>query len=93
MAVYAAYVDGRPAGSGLGFRTGRTIGVYNIATAPWARRRGLGAAVTQRIIDDAAAQDCDVAVLQASEMGRSIYKRLGFRIVVEYIAYVDPTTA
>ena len=91
-AVYAAYLEGRPACSGLGLRTGRTIGIYNIATVPWARRRGLGAAVTQRIIDDGAASGCDVAVLQSSEMGRPIYERLGFRKVVDYVGYVDPAS-
>ena len=30
------------------------------------------------------AAGCDVAILQASEMGRPIYERLGFRTVVEY---------
>ncbi|MET1231353.1 MAG: GNAT family N-acetyltransferase [Candidatus Limnocylindrales bacterium] len=88
--VYVGYTDGQPVTSGLGLRTGRTIGVYNIATVPEVRKRGYGAAMTTRIVDDAVAAGCDVAVLQASEMGFAIYKRLGYRTVVEYMAYVDP---
>jgi ribosomal protein S18 acetylase RimI-like enzyme len=89
VAIYVAYEDGRPVGSGLGFQTGRVIGVYNIATVPWARKRGFGVAMTMQIVTDGAARGCDVAVLQASEMGYPIYERLGFRTVVEYMGYGD----
>ena len=88
--VDVGYADGRPVASGLGWRSGRTIGVYSIATVPEARRRGYGAAMTARVVADGAAAGCDVAALQASEMGRPIYERLGFRTVVRYAAYVDP---
>jgi len=87
--VYVGYTDGEPVSTGLGIRTGRTIGIYNIATLEAARRRGYGAAMTMRIVDDGAADGCDVAILQASDMGRPIYERLGFRTVVEYVGYVD----
>ena len=81
-AVYVGYTDGRPVSSGFGVRTGRTIGVYSIATAPDARRRGYGAAMTERVVADGAAVGCEVAILQASDMGRPIYERLGFRTVI-----------
>ena len=88
--VYVGYADGDPVVSGLGWRTGRTIGVYSIATVPSARRRGYGAAMTARAVEDGVVEGCDVAALQASEMGRPNYERLGFRTVVRYVAYVDP---
>ncbi|MEO8639524.1 MAG: GNAT family N-acetyltransferase [Chloroflexota bacterium] len=85
--VYVGYVDGDPVVSGMGWRAGRTIGVYSIATIPSARRRGYGAAMTARVVADGALAGCDVAALQASEMGRPIYERLGFRTVITYDAY------
>jgi N-acetylglutamate synthase len=88
--IYAGYADGEPVVSGLGLRTGRTIGVYSIATIESARRRGYGAAMTARTVADGVAAGCDAAALQASEMGRPIYERLGFRTVVRYLAYIDP---
>ena len=88
--VYVGYADGDPVVSGLGWRTGRTIGVYSIATIPSARRRGYGAAMTARVVADGALAGCDVAALQASEMGRPIYERLGFRTVITYVAYANP---
>jgi GNAT superfamily N-acetyltransferase len=89
--VYVGYADGAPVASGLGWRSGRTIGVYSITTIESARRRGYGAAMTARVMADGAAAGCDVAALQASDMGRPIYERLGFRTVVSYNAYVEPT--
>jgi GNAT superfamily N-acetyltransferase len=81
-AVYVGYTDGHPVSSGFGVRTGRTIGVYSIATLPDARRRGYGAAMTERVVADGVTVGCDVAILQASDMGRPIYERLGFRTVI-----------
>jgi GNAT superfamily N-acetyltransferase len=88
--IYVGYADGDPVVSGLGWRTGRTVGVYSIATIESARRRGYGAAMTARVVADGVAAGCGVAALQASEMGRPIYERLGFRTVIRYAAYVDP---
>jgi GNAT superfamily N-acetyltransferase len=87
--VYVGYADGDPVISGLGWRTGRTLGVYSIATIESARRRGYGAAMTARAVADGVVAGCDVAALQASEMGRPIYERMGFRTVVKYTAYLE----
>jgi GNAT superfamily N-acetyltransferase len=87
--VYLGFADGDPVVSGLGWRTGRTVGVYSIATIESARRRGYGAAMTARVVADGMIVGCDVAALQASEMGRPIYQRLGFRTVVRYDGYLD----
>jgi hypothetical protein len=90
VSVYVGYTDGEPVTTGLGYRTGRTIGVYNIATVESARRHGLGAAMTVRVARDGLAAGCDVAILQASDMGRPIYERLGYRTVVEYDGWIEP---
>ena len=88
--IYVGYAGGLPVTSGLGWRSGRTIGVYAISTVPAARRRGYGEAMTARVVADGIAAGCDVAVLQASETGRPIYARLGFRVDVQYRAYLRP---
>jgi GNAT superfamily N-acetyltransferase len=88
--VYVGYADGDPVVSGLSWRTGRTMGVFSIATIESARRRGYGAAMTARVITDGVAAGCDAAALQASSMGRPIYERLGFRTVVRYVVYANP---
>jgi ribosomal protein S18 acetylase RimI-like enzyme len=90
VSIYTGYVDGKGVTTGVGFRTGRTIGVYNISTTPEARRRGYGEAMTRRIAQDGAVAGCDLSVLQASPMGLPIYQRMGYRTVVEYMAYIEP---
>ena len=46
--------------------------------------------MTAHVVADGLVTGCDVAALQASEMGRPIYERLGFRTVVRYATYTDP---
>jgi hypothetical protein len=48
--------------------------------------------MTARVVTDGLAAGCDVAALQASELGRPIYERLGFRVAVRYTAYAAVST-
>ena len=89
VTFYVGYASGAPVSTGLGVRTGRTIGVYNISTIPAFRKRGLGAAMTARVAADGAMAGCEVAILQATAMGLPVYQRLGYRVVVDYVGYVE----
>lgn len=87
---YLGYVDGEPVTSSTLCRTGRTAGVYNVATIESHRKRGLGEAMTWHAVTRGAQAGCDVAILQASEMGRPIYERMGFRLVAPYRTFHRP---
>ncbi|WP_443081156.1 GNAT family N-acetyltransferase [Terrabacter sp. Soil811] len=65
------------------------VGVFGIATPPEHRRRGLGRAVTARILADGVREGASLAFLGASPMGFGIYQRLGFR-VAERWASISP---
>jgi ribosomal protein S18 acetylase RimI-like enzyme len=78
---YVAFLDGMPAGSAGLNRAGAVPGLYNVATVPGARRRGVATAVTLAALRDARAGGATMAVLGTTEMGRGIYERLGFRPV------------
>jgi ribosomal protein S18 acetylase RimI-like enzyme len=54
-------------------------GVYNVATDPAYRRRGLGKLMTTVAMRHAVDLGYHVAVLGASDMGRGVYERLGYR--------------
>jgi len=79
FAAYLATVDGQPVASGLGVDGAGVVGVYNIAVVPPLRRRGLGRAMTAKVMADGFAGGADTAYLQASTAGRALYESMGFR--------------
>jgi GNAT superfamily N-acetyltransferase len=86
---FAGLMDGRPVGS-AGLRVGAGVaGVYNVATPPDQRRRGIGAAMSFAAMRAAHDLGYEIALLGASPLGRGVYERLGFRdvcVVKEYTA-------
>lgn len=87
---YVGYVGGQAVAASQLFMTGDVAGIYYVATRKEFRGRGSGEAMTWRAIQDGAEAGCDVAVLQASDMGRPIYERMGFRLVAGYKTFVRP---
>jgi ribosomal protein S18 acetylase RimI-like enzyme len=63
-------------------------GVYNVATLPHARRRGLGTALTALVLHDARARGCRTASLQSTPMAERVYAAAGFRDLGGFIEYV-----
>jgi ribosomal protein S18 acetylase RimI-like enzyme len=79
------------ASSGLMVFGGPAV-VYNVATVPTARRRGFGEAMTRAALRYALGLGYRVAALGTSDMGRSVYERMGFRDVGVLRQYVfDPS--
>ena len=81
---YLGYVDGEPAAVSSSCSGGDVVGVYNVATLGTHRRRGLGAAMTWHAVSRGLEAGCSIATLQASEMGKPVYERMGFRTVAPY---------
>jgi len=82
--LYVGYMGGVPVGASALVVTPGVAGVYNVATVPSLRRRGLGAAMTWHAIRRGHERGCTMATLQASEMGRHVYEQMGFRHVGGY---------
>jgi hypothetical protein len=79
--IYVGRADGVPVSVGIGVTCGAWVGVYSIATVDDARRRGYGAAITARVVEDGFAAGARHALLQASELGFGVYERLGFQVL------------
>lgn len=79
-----ARVDGQPVGRGLLFFEDGVAGVYNVGVIEDYRRQGIGEAITWEILRAGREVGADIGVLQASEMGYSLYDRMGFETIVEY---------
>ncbi|WP_422735393.1 GNAT family N-acetyltransferase [Micromonospora sp. WMMD729] len=79
--------DGQLLGTGLGMHTRGVVGVFNIAVVPAARGRGLGRAITEKVVRDGVAAGADAAYLQSSALGRPLYESMGFRFQENWIAF------
>ena len=63
-------------------------GVFNVGTLEAARRRGLGTALTERLLRDAAERGCSTASLQSTAMAERLYAGVGFRDLGQILEYV-----
>lgn len=84
IAVWIGYVEDAPVTAcwvqcrhGVG-------GVYWVATLPYYRGRGYGAAITRRATNHAFELGATAVTLQASVMGEPIYRAMGYQLISRY---------
>ena len=89
--VFLVRSEGKAVGTALGVAEGQILGVFNVATVPEVRRRGVGRAVMLATMRDGAARGATLAVLQSSDMGHAVYERLGFEDFGTYDVWSHPS--
>jgi N-acetylglutamate synthase len=95
--LFLGRVDGRDVTTAASYVVGDDVGVFNVATPSQYRGRGYGAAITAHAVNEGFANGAELAYLQSSALGESVYRRLGFREVLRYDllsrpAEVSPTS-
>lgn len=85
-----ARLDGRAVASAQGIDLGNAVAIYNVATLEPARGRGIGGAVTIAVVRDAIERGARFGVLESSDIGHSVYQRIGFRDVASFRVYGPP---
>jgi GNAT superfamily N-acetyltransferase len=88
--VVAARVEGETVATGLAFDHGGDCGVFNVSTLEASRRRGLGTAVTARLLHDAVERGCSTATLQSTPMAERVYAAVGFRDLGRILEFGPP---
>jgi GNAT superfamily N-acetyltransferase len=77
--IYLAYLDGKPACALATLQRNGVVGVYHVATLPFARRRAIAGNLLIMALGDALEAGCITATLTATPEARHLYERLGFR--------------
>jgi N-acetylglutamate synthase-like GNAT family acetyltransferase len=92
---YLAYFNDEPVACvTLYLGKNNVAGIWNVATSPEARGKGIGTAITWKGCFEAFQKGYQHAILLSSEMGYNVYKRLGFEeyCKVGYYLWQPPDT-
>jgi GNAT superfamily N-acetyltransferase len=84
---YLGRLEGRAVATSRISIGGGVAGLYAVATLPEVRGRGFGRALTLAALDAGRALGYRIGVLQASDSGFPVYRRLGFRTMFDYAVY------
>jgi len=90
LEIVIAYRLREPLASAMAIASEGVTGIYWVGTRRFARRRGLAEACTRCVTNRGLRGGARFAVLQATPMGESVYRKIGFETVGEVRWYLCP---
>lgn len=89
LKFYLGLLNGVPVGTCCLYVDGEIGGLYWVGTLPEARGRKIATAMVLHTLDKAVSMGCSASILQASEMGKGVYLKIGFKEYCQIDIYVD----
>jgi ribosomal protein S18 acetylase RimI-like enzyme len=90
LAAFLARLDDEPAGIAMTIVSHGVAGIYWVGCTEQARGRGLGWTMTATAVNVGIEMGAATASLQASPMGESLYRQMGFETIFDYRLLVCP---
>jgi ribosomal protein S18 acetylase RimI-like enzyme len=85
---WIGYLNGLPVATAATLVSDGVIGLYNIATVPAYRGRGIAEAMTRHVVEVTRAEVGELPlILQATSLGFRMYNRLGFRETTRILVF------
>lgn len=88
--MFIGYADNQPASISMLFQTGPVAGIYWVGTLDKFRNRGFGKEITAAPLVAGKNRGCTFASLQASDMGKPVYEKMGFDNPYSYRSFHSP---
>lgn len=82
--IWVAYERGEPVSTAMALHTAGVAGVYWVGTRDAGRRKGYAGLCTRAAANGAFRSGARLVTLQATRMGESLYRQLGFRVVAAH---------
>jgi ribosomal protein S18 acetylase RimI-like enzyme len=90
VAAFIAHLDGVPVSIAMTIVSHGVAGIYWVGSVERARGRGLGRAMTAAATNAGFDLGAEIASLQASHMGVSVYAAMGYRHIFDYRLLAAP---
>jgi ribosomal protein S18 acetylase RimI-like enzyme len=78
IAFYLFYANDELVGTAIYFPTNEVVGIHSVGIIPEMRKKGFAEEIMKILLNKAISESISYATLQASPLGKGIYKRLGF---------------
>lgn len=85
--AFCHVLDGNVVSTGNIFTNDQAAWLANILVDQQYRRKGIGRDITQHLVDFIKAKGVKTQILIAAVLGASVYKKIGFRTVSEYMCF------
>ncbi|MDO6803850.1 GNAT family N-acetyltransferase [Wenyingzhuangia sp. 1_MG-2023] len=79
VCYYLAYDKNTAVGTAITHTTNKVVGIHSVGIPPAMRRKGYAAEIMKLLINTSLENNAELITLQASNMGKNIYLKLGFK--------------